>query len=82
MLVLIDEREIVAAGYAGGFKGEGVSTTGFSPVEFREWVSTAAEHDLGAVEAFLVGSELRGTVGSLVGEGVEGAVHMTIDPRL
>ncbi len=56
MLVLIDDREIVAAGYAGGFKGEGVSTIGFCPTEFREWVATASEHDLAAVEAFLVGN--------------------------
>ena len=56
MLVFIDDREIVAAGYAGGFKGEGVSTIGFCPTDFREWIATASELDLAAVEAFLVGN--------------------------
>lgn len=56
MLVLIDDREIVASGYANGFKGEGVTTIGFCPSEFREWVATAADHDIAAVEAFLVGN--------------------------
>ena len=56
MLVLIDDREIVASGYAGGFRGEGVSTIGFCPSDFRDWVATAAEHDLAAVEAFLIGN--------------------------
>ena len=56
MLILIDDRELVAVGYAGGFKGEGVSTIGFTPADFLDWVATAAESDLGAVEAFLVGN--------------------------
>ena len=56
MLVLIDDREIVAVGYAGGFKGEGVCSTGLCPSDFHEWVATAAEHDIAAVEAFLIGN--------------------------
>jgi DNA-binding response OmpR family regulator len=55
MLILIDDREIVAVGYAGGFKGEGVPSTGFCPDDFREWVATVDDGDLGAVEAFLIG---------------------------
>jgi DNA-binding response OmpR family regulator len=55
MMVIIDDREIVTTGYACGFRSAGVSTTGFSPQEFREWVSTVAETDLSAVEAFLLG---------------------------
>ncbi|ACK49024.1 putative two component transcriptional regulator, winged helix family [Methylocella silvestris BL2] len=55
MLVIIDEREIVTAGYASRFGNEGVSSAGFCPEEFREWVATVAEGDLGAVEAFLLG---------------------------
>ena len=55
MLVIIDEREIVTSGYASRFGSEGVSSTGFCPDEFREWVTTVAESDLGAVEAFLLG---------------------------
>ena len=55
MLVLIDDREIVSVGYKSGFKNEGVSSTGLSPDDFREWVATVSEADLSAVEAFLVG---------------------------
>jgi DNA-binding response OmpR family regulator len=32
-----------------------VSSTGFCPDEFREWVGSVAEPDLGAIEAFLIG---------------------------
>ncbi len=56
MLVLIDDREIVAVGYAGGFKTEGVCSTGFCPTDFKGWVETVAEEDLAAVEAFLIGN--------------------------
>ncbi|WP_026606650.1 response regulator transcription factor [Methylocapsa acidiphila] len=55
MLAIIDEREIVTTGYASRFGIEGVSSTGFCPDEFREWVATAADSDIGAVEAFLLG---------------------------
>jgi hypothetical protein len=55
MLVIIDEREIVKSGYSSRFGSEGVASAGFCPLEFREWVTTAADGDLGAVEAFLLG---------------------------
>jgi DNA-binding response OmpR family regulator len=55
MLVIIDEREIVTSGYKCGFGTEGVSSAGFFPEDFREWVATVAESDLFAVEAFLLG---------------------------
>jgi DNA-binding response OmpR family regulator len=55
MFVIVDEREIVTSGYTSRFKKEGVSSTGFCPDEFREWVGSVAEPDLGAIEAFLLG---------------------------
>jgi DNA-binding response OmpR family regulator len=55
VFAIIDEREIVTSGYASWFGKEGVSSTGFLPDEFREWVRTVAPPDLGAVEAFLIG---------------------------
>ena len=55
MLVIIDEREIVTSGYACRFGSEGVSSAGFCPLEFQEWVATVADADLFAVEAFLLG---------------------------
>jgi DNA-binding response OmpR family regulator len=55
MFIIIDERVIVTHGYGEGFGGEGVAAAGFSTSAFREWVDTASEPDLKAVEAFLVG---------------------------
>ena len=55
MFAIIDEREIVTNGYTSWFGKEGVSTTGFAPDEFCEWVRTVAAPDLGAIEAFLIG---------------------------
>lgn len=55
MLVIVDEREIVTAGYTCRFGNEGVASAGFCPAEFREWVATVADADLFAVEAFLLG---------------------------
>ena len=56
MLVIVDEREIVREAYRAGFTEAGVSTTKFAPQEFYDCVETAAEPDLQAVEAFLLGS--------------------------
>src|ERR1700730_6876870 len=55
MLVIIDEGEIVTSGYTCRFGSEGVSSAGFCPLEFQEWVATVADADLIAVEAFLLG---------------------------
>jgi DNA-binding response OmpR family regulator len=55
VFVIVDERDVVTKGYSSWFQREGVSSTGFGPGEFREWVETAPESDLSAVEAFLIG---------------------------
>ena len=55
MIVVVDERELVKDGYASLFGREGIPSTGFDPREFGEWVSTAADSDIEAVEAFLIG---------------------------
>ncbi|MBO0733859.1 MAG: response regulator transcription factor [Methylocapsa sp.] len=55
MLIIIDEREIVTSGYTSRFGSEGVASAGFYPLEFKEWVTAAADSDLGAIEAFLLG---------------------------
>ena len=55
MIVIVDEREIVTNGYTSRFKKEGVSSTGFCPADFKEWVGSVAEPDLNAIEAFLIG---------------------------
>jgi two-component system, OmpR family, flagellar system response regulator FtcR len=55
MIVVVDERELVKNGYTSLFGREGIPSTGFDPREFGEWVTTAADTDLAAVEAFLIG---------------------------
>ena len=55
MYVIVDERQLVTSGYASCFDREGVSSTGFGPTEFRDWVETVPDPDLTAVEAFLIG---------------------------
>jgi len=56
MLIIIDEREIVTSGYTCRFGSEGISSAGFCPLDFQEWVATVAASDLSAVEAFLLGN--------------------------
>ena len=55
MFVIVDDRDVVTEGFSSCFEREGVSSTGFCPRDFCEWVETAADSDLSAVEAFLIG---------------------------
>jgi DNA-binding response OmpR family regulator len=55
MYIIVDERNIVAGGYASGFDREGVSTAGIDPTEFQEWIGKVSDIDVRAVEAFLIG---------------------------
>jgi two-component system, OmpR family, flagellar system response regulator FtcR len=55
MIVIVDERDTVKDGYTSWFDREGVSVSGFSTVDFGNWVKTASDPDMLAVEAFLIG---------------------------
>jgi len=55
MYVIVDDRESVANGYVGGLLREGVSSIGFSSTDFCDWLQSASEPDLAAVDAFLLG---------------------------
>jgi DNA-binding response OmpR family regulator len=55
MIVIVDERPVVTEGYSSWFEREGVSATGLQPGEFANWVRTASDPDILAVEAFLLG---------------------------
>jgi DNA-binding response OmpR family regulator len=55
MIVIVDERESVTAGYTSWFSREGVSAAGFCPGEFGNWVKAVADPDMRAIEAVLVG---------------------------
>lgn len=55
MYIIVDERNLVAGGYASGFDREGVSTAGIDPGEFKDWIDKVSDLDMRAVEAFLIG---------------------------
>src|ERR1700722_10708669 len=69
MYIIVDDRNIVTGGYSSGFDREGVSNAGIDPTEFDDWLSTASETDVQAVEAFLIGDcEGRGHFPRLIRE--------------
>ncbi|WP_363346623.1 response regulator transcription factor [Methylocystis echinoides] len=55
MFIIVDERDLVTSGYASRFGQEGIASTGFRPGQFRDWVASAVEGDVQAIEAFLIG---------------------------
>ncbi|MGE0629614.1 MAG: response regulator transcription factor [Hyphomicrobiaceae bacterium] len=65
MIVIVDDRSMVADAYKASFGREGVSVSGFSSHDFQGWVSAAAEDDVKAIDAFLIGEceRLKGLAG-------------------
>jgi two-component system, OmpR family, flagellar system response regulator FtcR len=55
VIVVVDERSLVTSGYSAWFAREGITTTGFAPDDFGDWVATVQQSDIMAVEAFLLG---------------------------
>lgn len=55
MYVVVDQRPEVAESYVSAFSREGISSQSFSQNEFRSWINTTSEQDIGAVESFLLG---------------------------
>lgn len=55
MLIIVDERELVKNGYTCRFDEEGIASAGFCVDQFLDWVDSAIEKDVQAVEAFLIG---------------------------
>lgn len=55
MYVIVDHRETVGDSYVAGFSREGFSSLSIAESEFKEWLEAASEHDLEAVEGFLLG---------------------------
>lgn len=67
MYVVVDERASVAESYVSAFSREGFSSQGFTGSEFRDWIETTSDQDLGAVESFLIGeSDARITYPDLI----------------
>jgi two-component system, OmpR family, flagellar system response regulator FtcR len=55
MIIIVDERETLIEGDPLGFVSEGISAEGLTASDFEDWVRTAPEPDLLAVEAFVLG---------------------------
>ncbi len=55
MIIIVDDRTIVTEAYRSSFDREGVPATGFNSGDFEGWVGAAAEEDVGAINAFLIG---------------------------
>jgi DNA-binding response OmpR family regulator len=63
MYIVVDERESVANSYVDGLFREGVSAISFSSGEFSDWLQSASNSDLAAVDAFLLGDfDARGSL--------------------
>lgn len=61
MIIIVDDRSLVADAFRTSFDREGVSAAGFSSDDFEGWVEAAADEDLRAVNAFLIGESDRST---------------------
>jgi two-component system, OmpR family, flagellar system response regulator FtcR len=55
MYVIVDDRSSVADSYVSSFSREGFSSLGLGEDEFKEWINSASDQDLSAVQGFLLG---------------------------
>jgi len=55
MIIIVDDREELTGVDTLGFDREGISTEGLAASDFQDWVRTAPEPELAAVEAFVLG---------------------------
>jgi DNA-binding response OmpR family regulator len=62
MIVIVDDRDLVAEGYAASLSREGVAAFAIDPSEFQEWLNDVSEFDIHAVEAFLIGDSSNRTL--------------------
>lgn len=82
MIVVIDDRNIVATSFIGCFAREGVAASGFSGSEIQLWMRTAPAHEIDAVEAFLIGAcAERRALPPLIKRRSRGAVIVLADER-
>lgn len=52
---MVDERQIVTAGYMASFNREGIPSLGLFAGEFQDWLQSASRADLDAVQGFVIG---------------------------
>ena len=55
MIIIVDDCDALERANTLGFGREGISTEGLAACDFKEWVRTAPEPELAAVEAFVLG---------------------------
>ena len=55
MIIIVDDRDALTEVDTLGFGREGISTEGLAASDFHDWVKTAPEPELAAVEAFVLG---------------------------
>jgi two-component system, OmpR family, flagellar system response regulator FtcR len=55
MIIIVDDRDALGGADTFGFGREGISTEGLAASDFRDWMRTAPEPELAAVEAFVLG---------------------------
>lgn len=56
MFVIVDDREIVTAGYASAFEREGYASLELHSSELVDWLNIAPETDLQSIDAVLLGA--------------------------
>lgn len=56
MYVVVDHRPAITDGYTESFGREGVASLGFRSEDFRDWLTSAPQSDLGAVQSFVLGN--------------------------
>ena len=75
MIVIVDDRTAVAQTYRTLFEHEGISISDFCSQDLAGWVATAAEDDVDAIDAFLIGEcERLGGVADLIKRRCDAAV--------
>jgi DNA-binding response OmpR family regulator len=55
MIIIVDDRDALVGTDTLGFGREGISTEGLGASDFSDWMRTAPEPELAAVEAFVLG---------------------------
>lgn len=55
MIVIVDDRNLVTDAFRSSFDREGIPAAGFSGGDFEGWVEAAANEDVMAINAFLIG---------------------------
>ncbi len=55
MIVIVDDRNLVTEAFRSSFDREGIPAAGFSGGDFEGWVEAAANEDVMAINAFLIG---------------------------